>query len=908
MNANLLTTRKIEQAAQREARWILSFATHARPSLAQVGGKAHSLILMTRHGLPVPPGCVLTVDFFTPWLESIKATPAWAAVLASDDASLKVRCDAVKAICLELALDAERDAALNAAVDALRLGGGNGRAPCFSVRSSAPEEDLEGASFAGGYETTLGVTPDGVLDAVRRSFASCFDARVLVYKREHGFDATQPRIAVIVQRQIAADSAGVAFSLNPVNNCYDEAVINANFGLGETVVSGQVSPDSFTVDKLDQRILQREIGKKEAVIWLGEQAGTRSEPGPGLELACVSDEQVRAITALCMRAEELYDKPVDIEWAYADGELYLLQARPITAYFPLPETLRTAPGAPRRLYGDLTLIKWGMQDLMSVMGMSQLERAMLAMLRLTMRNLTAEDVWMMRVVVDGRTYFNLSNTMKLYGQKRAVSTFGTMDTLGAEIIANLDADEYLPDQMPPPLRGLLFKVLWQNVSTVWDTLQVYRHPRQYEQQHLTAVARLRSEHQRLAATAATHSLSAFTDATVQVLMDYMSEAFMASIAAAELARARIKRLFRNDPPEVRDKVVYLERALPHNITVQMGLAMYRLASFPQITQCASPEAFLQRLEARDFPPDFLEAWDGFMADYGFRSPMEMDVAAPRYTDQPGRLYAQLRSMAEHSDTQTNPQAVFERAVREREEAFNELLEVAQAKGRRQAKQFRRQYALLMAHGGFREMPKYLLVEETGMIRRRALALGEVLMGNGRLDHAAQIFDLTLEQADQAQIDPTLDLRRLAAENTRYQNRLAHVRNFPRIVDSRGKIFHAPVREAGPNEFAAQPISPGIARGPVKVLHSPDDKPVDPGDILVARATDPGWTPLFLNAAGIILEVGGLLQHGALVAREYGKPCVAGLEDATTLLQDGQMVELDGARGIVRLLDTPENAA
>jgi pyruvate,water dikinase len=139
------------------------------------------------------------------------------------------------------------------------------------------------------------------------------------------------------------------------------------------------------------------------------------------------------------------------------------------------------------------------------------------------------------------------------------------------------------------------------------------------------------------------------------------------------------------------------------------------------------------------------------------------------------------------------------------------------------------------------------------------------------------------------------------ENTHYLRKFKHVHEFPRIIDSRGKILRPPLKEAGENEYIGEPISPGSAIGEVKVLHSPDEKPVLPGEILVTRATDPGWTPLFLNAAGVILEVGGMLQHGALVAREYGKPCVSGLIDATEILKDGQLVEIDGTSGVVRLM-------
>jgi phosphoenolpyruvate synthase/pyruvate phosphate dikinase len=220
-------------------RLVYPFTTDETPELAQVGGKAMSLIFMTQHGLPVPPGFVLTVAFFEPWLEYIKQTPEWANVLDSSPRALAPNTVAVEELCKRLELDDAHKAVLAAALETLKT---DGTTLLVAVRSSSPEEDLEELSFAGGYETTLGVREETLEDALRHSFASCFAERVLVYKKEHGLPVDKPRIGVIVQKQIAAETAGVAFSLNPVNNCYDEAVINANFGIGESVVSGMVSP------------------------------------------------------------------------------------------------------------------------------------------------------------------------------------------------------------------------------------------------------------------------------------------------------------------------------------------------------------------------------------------------------------------------------------------------------------------------------------------------------------------------------------------------------------------------------------------------------------------------------------------------------------------------------------------
>lgn len=875
---------------------VYPFTTDEVPDLAQVGGKGLSLIRMTRHGLPVPPGFVLAVDFFEPWLESIRSTREWTQVLSSSPDDLKENSDVLKMLCVALDLDEWQKSVLAKALEPLSARDGTS---LFAVRSSSPEEDLEGASFAGGYETVLGVQVDGVENALRRSFASCLDERVFVYKREHGFDVNQPRVAVIVQRQITSEIAGVAFSLNPINNCYDEAVINANYGLGESVVSGMISPDSFTVDKVSRTILERKIGTKETSIWLTPDGGTYKEPSPSRSELCLTDNEVLALTDLLVTVEDAYRMPIDIEWAFAEGKLYLLQARPITAYFPLPEVMLTALGEQKRLYADLTLIKWGMQEPLSVMGTDYLAIINQQMLKATMGEDIGPDVInAVRITVAGRTYVDNTFTLKTRGKAGVADFARAMDTLSAEIITGIDEAEYIPDKLPPALRGILFKMIRQNLGLVGGVLRALKNPDEYKQKYFDEEERLRKSLK--VGPGLRLSAEGYATDTMNMMLTY-ARAFAPGMAAAELARSRIKKLFEGEESAIRDQVALLERALPNNITIEMGLSMYRLAGFGEITGCPTGEVFASRLRERSLSHEFLEAWDAFMEMYGFRAPMEMDPAAPRYYERPAEFFEQLKTMAENTDASSNPQAIFDRARAQREQAYNDLLWVAQRRGGRKARQFEKNYRILMELGGLRERPKYFVSLIADMFRRYALTAAQPLVEAGRLDSPEQVFDLTMSDLDRGLSDPSLDLRALAGNNTRYERRLQHIRELPRVVDSRGKILRPPKKETGEGELVGEPISAGTVQGMVKVLLRPDEKPVLPGEILVARATDPGWTPLFLNAGGIILEVGGMLQHGALVAREYGKPCVTGIEQATSVLCDGQMVEVDGLNGIVRLL-------
>jgi pyruvate,water dikinase len=266
------------------------------------------------------------------------------------------------------------------------------------------------------------------------------------------------------------------------------------------------------------------------------------------------------------------------------------------------------------------------------------------------------------------------------------------------------------------------------------------------------------------------------------------------------------------------------------------------------------------------------------------------------------LFEQLKAMSEAMAPGEDPKAFFEEARAKREEAYNALYELALRKGRLKAKALAKHYQVLVTLGGYRETGKHYAIKVVDLFRKRVLDVAQAFVETGRLDHPEQIFVLTADDIDRGLADPDLDLRALGRERAAPIDRIRRSHLVARVIDSRGRIYRPPRREAGPGELAGVSISPGVVKGKVKVLRHVGEKPLLPGEILVTRATDPGWTPLFIHAGGIVLEIGGALQHGAVVAREYGIPCVSGLVDATDILTDGQVVEVDGSLGVVRILD------
>lgn len=867
------------------------------PALSLVGGKGLSLMRMAAEGLPVPPGCILSVDFFSEWIATLQQTSAWERFVTAPAEQLKAACDELKARAGELSLSQSRRQELAQALSALPADS------LFAVRSSSPEEDLAGASFAGAYETVLGVDAAGLEAAIRRAFASCLDARIVIYKQQHGFDPRQPRIAVVIQQQIAAETAGVGFSLDPVSNDYDLAVISANWGLGESVVSGLASPDTYLVDKPALQLRERRLGRKELAI-LPAARGTRQQPDYRSQEWTLDDGQACEITALLIRLEALYEQPIDCEWAFAGERLYLLQARPITGYLPLPEKMLTAPGAPRRLYGDFTISIQGIYEPLSVLGTDFFSYLLAGLFRELLGHDISDRVeTALMFPASGRIYFNFSNLLALAGRERLADLLNHVDSLAAAMVRAIDAEAYAATDFDR--RDLLRDLFLHLPHRAGLALEAGLMPEHARQSFERAAETYQAE---IAAIAAEPlELTAFAVKLCSCMGHSLAGEFLPAVALSRVAIGQLKGFFPAPNAEETEHLLRLDRSLPHNVTIEMGLALEALAGLLEPPLPPSAEALATALAEDRLPSAFVQGWSRFLADYGHRGPREIDVAAPRYRERPELLLAQILQLAQLPSGTDGPGEIYARSQQERAAAYAALAQQVHARGWLQGKRFDALYRIVETLGGYRERPKFEIVRAMALCRERVLALAQRLVAAGRLDTPEQAFDLKLADLERAAREPELNLRELAAERRLPVDRLARLPRLPQVFDSRGRIFTPPRAASAPNQLSGQPISAGVIQGPVKVLHSPDEKPLLPGDILVARATDPGWTPLFVNAGAIVLEVGGLLQHGALVAREYGKPCVAGVDDATGRLHDGEWIEVDGSTGLIRQLAGPPSA-
>jgi pyruvate,water dikinase len=640
------------------------------------------------------------------------------------------------------------------------------------------------------------------------------------------------------------------------------------------------------------------------VVTLTPTGGTQEQASPNPDEFCLTDEQVLAVTEILIQIETLYGKPIDIEWAYADGELYLLQARPITAYTPLAPAMMTEPGERRILYLDAGLTE-GMTINRPMMPLTidwlfgsagMFVTPLMGPVELRADHEPSESLMF---GVGGRVYFNLSQILTVVGVKMMADETRAGDALLAELMENIDRTHYKAEKKIKALRwwSILrhtLRALWAARHIVGKILSAFWRPEEFYRFHTLMIDKAVSDLQQTDYSEV--SLRELIDKLDAELTPVIAKAALPPIAPYFYYMGRLERIFGDDTEEDRGLLEALTLGFAGNEAVDIGIRLHRMAKMLVPSDFADLDHLAQRLKARNLPGVFLTAWDEFVSKYGLRGPGELELANARYGDDPRLALEQMSYMA---DSDFDPEEMQEEHVAARQQAYGQLRQAVSGRKRRQLE---RVYKILDLLGPTRDTPKYLWVLDNGAVRRRALQEGQMFVRAGRLDAPEDIFWFTLDEIDAANTDPAYDLRQKRDEKQPFYRQLDRVLAFPHIIDSRGRIGQVEKPKGDPSILTGLGISRGVATGRIKVLHTPREKPIEKGDVLVAYTTDPGWTPLFVNAEAVILEVGGMLQHGGVVAREYGKPCVAGIQGITTTLQDGQLVEVDGTTGVVRVLE------
>ena len=701
-----------------------------------------------------------------------------------------------------------------------------------------------------------------------------------------GFDVVVPKMAVIVQEQVESKVSGVSFSINPVNNDYDEIVINAHEGMGDLLVAGQVTPETWVIDKQKLNPIDVQL----------ESAAARIQANPCLDL----DDAI-ALAEETIALEQLSEGPVDVEWAIDDDGLHLLQVRPVTSWLQLPGEMLTEPSEPRLLYFDP-----GLADGVTIS--SALSRSTIDFYMYLLRAITGMEMSMWYPQADPKSSFIFSNGLRFYCNLSWVLDFINPKQLAedrrvfdVELARTYEKVDFSP-----------YRIRKQRLKSIATALKHgYRVCRfmkpLFRAQFLTVFApkRFIDEYfQSISRFSRLIENPNFDEPVDRFVHRYASEwgrtfldaTLPAVIALVYGALKPLDKLQQKLPKELQSKIEDV-RGGGENLVREMGSELTELANLFSEGSFDNLDRLKDAIDQSTIDPVIASAWNRFVVRFGCRGPLEMELAVPKYGDDPEVLLKQLASIGEIQ--LTDPRAIYDQRRSARDTAFEELQQsLVKSKRKR----------LLKARGALelfeqsRELPKHHICQVSSMVRKRMLLLAEKLREANRIDRSEDIFDLTISEMAEVERDQSIDIRKLIEKKCRFAREAAsRVKHFPHLIDSRGRIVRAPATESDDKDaLSGVSVSRGFAKGPAVVMDDPFQKILNPGDVLVAHTTDPGWTPLFINASAIVLEIGGQLQHGALVAREYGKPCIVGVQGATSRIQDGQLLQVDADAGSVRV--------
>ena len=863
--------------------YVLGFQEIDRTQVAAVGGKGAHLGELSRiEGICVPAGFCVTTDVFQRIMAeapSIDDRLDRLSRLKPDDReairALSALSAEIRRTIEGIAIPDDLTAAVTRALARL------GEQAAYAVRSSATAEDLPTASFAGQQDTYLNVVgPAAVLQHVSRCWASLFTERAVSYRLRNGFDRRKVQMAVVVQQMVFPHAAGVLFTADPITSSRKVASVEASFGLGEALVSGLVNADIYKVR--DGEVVAKAVATKQLAIHALPAGGTQEqaiEP-ERQEQPALTDAQVVQLAQLGRRIEAHFGRPQDIEWCLVDDGFQIVQSRPITTLFPIPEV------------GDRA------NHVYVSVGHQQMMTDPMKPLGLSLWQLTA-----LRPMYEagGRLFVDVTP-----GLASPASRAGLLEVLGKSdplirdalqtILERGDFIPSLPDEGPgEPAPGGAPASIETDPAIVTKLIG----------RSQASVAALKRNIQTKSGSALLDFILADIQELKRILFDPQShQVFMAAMEATWWLNDQLQAWLGE-----KNAADTLTQSVPHNVTSEMGLALLDIADvirpYPDVVaflQDVEDEGFLDELVKLAGGREARDAIRAYLDKYGMRCVGEIDITKPRWSEHPTTLVPMILGNIKNFE----PGAGERRFEQGRQEAWKkeqELLERLRTlpDGERKAKEVKRMIDRVRAFIGYREYPKYGMVSRYFVYKQTLLDEAERLVQAHLLREKDDIFYLTFQELHDVVRTNQVDDQLIGQRKDAYRSYQALTP--PRVLTSDGEVIAGAYRrdDLPAGALVGLPVSAGTIEGRARVLLDMAEADLEAGDILVTAYTDPSWTPLFVAIKGLVTEVGGLMTHGAVIAREYGLPAVVGVEHATRLIRDGQRIRVCGTDGYVEIL-------
>jgi rifampicin phosphotransferase len=860
-------------------RYVLDLNEADETRVAVVGGKGAQLGALLRiDGVRVPAGFCVTTDAFR---RVVAEAPSLGERL---DRLSRLRADdreAIGTLSAEIRRTVEGitvpgDLAAEITRALARLG----EQGAYAVRSSATAEDLPTASFAGQQDTYLNVVgPAAVLRHVGRCWASLFTERAVTYRRRNGIDDRTVQMAVVVQRMVLPHAAGTLFTADPVTGDRKVATVDAGYGLGEALVSGLVNPDVFTVR--DGEIVTRAVAAKRRAVHAVPGGGTREAAvAPELrERPALTDAQVVRLVRLGRRIEAHFGRPQDIEWCLTGDDFQIVQSRPITTLFPVPGT------------GDEenhVYVSVGHQQMMT----DPMRPLGLSMWRLTAMAPMHE--------AGGRLFVDVTRSLASpAGRARLLDLAGRSDPLMRDALETVLDGGFvpsLPDAGPggPPAGGASAPIA-TDPAIVTGLIERSR----------ASLAALRRDIRAKSGPALFDFLLEAFEEHKRVLTDPLNlPVIMAGMEATWWLNDRLREWLGE-----KNAADTLTLSAPGNVTSEMGLALLDVAD--AIRPHPEVVAFLEGVENEDFLDDLpklaggteaRDAIETYLDRYGMRCVGEIDITRPRWRERPTTLVPVILDNVRNFEPGAAERR-FEQGRREarrkEEDVLSRLRDLPD--GERKAAETKRMIDRVRTFIGYREYPKYNIVSRYFVYKQALLEEAGRLVRAGVLADREDVFYLTFEEFHEAVRSNQVDDRLIRERKDAFRS--YHALTPPRVLTSDGEALAGAYRrdDVPSGALVGLPVSAGTVEGRARVIIDMADADLRAGDILVTTYTDPSWSPLFVAAAGLVTEVGGLMTHGAVIAREYGLPAVVGVDQATRLIPDGRRIRVHGTDGYVEIL-------
>jgi len=872
--------------------YVLGFQEIDKTKLAMVGGKGANLgELSGLKGIQVPEGFCVTTEAYKEIIENneeFNSLLDQLCLLKADnregigEISVKIR-KVIEGIAIPQGID-------NGITRHLaQLGEKN----AYAVRSSATAEDLPTASFAGQQDTYLNIIgKEAILRHISKCWASLFTDRAVTYRIHNGFDHRKVHLSVVIQKMVFPEAAGIMFTADPITSNRKVASIDASFGLGEALVSGLVNADNYKVR--DGRIVDKKISTKKLAIYALKEGGTEEKKieAERQNMQTLTDEQILQLERMGRTIEAYFGRPQDIEWCLYENKFFIVQSRPITTLYPIPDV----QDGKNHVYMSFSHQQM-MTDAMKPLGLSFFQL------------LGTEEISL--IEAGGRLFIDLAHDLASpMGRKIVLASMGKIDPLMNNAIKSLMKRKAFMKSLS---RGKRFFSMGTGYFT-WalpiQFIKIYRSNNGSLVQTLMSrnEASIGDLQQRMANLSGDELFAFIIEAHKQLKEAMYDPQGMAVIYVGIYAVGWINKKMEKWLGE-KSAADSLSQSVVGNVTSEMGLALLDVADvarqYPAVMeyfQHANNETFFEDLAKLEGGNAVGKSIQAYLEKYGMRCSGEIDITRPRFSEKPTTLVPMILSNIKNFEPNAH-NTIFEQGLLEAKQKEQDLLNRLEQLpgGKQKAKKTRKMISRLRNFTGYREYPKYLMIGRYWIIKQALLKEAVKLVQKGVIREKEDIYYLSFEELREVVRTNRLDYSIITKRKEEYE--VYEKLTPPRVMTSEGEVISGEYDTGNipQGALAGIPVSSGIIEGRARVILRMEDAGMEEGDILVTAFTDPSWTPVFVSIKGLVTEVGGMMTHGAVIAREYGLPAVVGVVNATRLIKDGQRIRVNGAEGYVEIL-------